>query len=153
MKKLTYRVRITAPVRVVWETMLDDETYRDWTGAFHEGSYFEGGWQTGDSIRFLGPNDDGTMGGMIGVIERSEPQQFVSVRYLGQVERGVDDLDSAQARLIAGSHENYTFSEEGGVTTVLVELDSDEQFVEMFDEMWPLALARLKEIAEERAGA
>ena len=153
MKKLTYRVRITAPVRVVWETMLDDETYRDWTGAFHEGSYFEGGWKTGDSIRFLGPNDDGTMGGMIGVIERSEPQEFVSVRYLGQVEKGVDDLDSAQARLIAGSHENYTFSEEGGVTTVLVELDSDEAFVEMFDEMWPLALARLREIAEERAGA
>ncbi|MET4581528.1 uncharacterized protein YndB with AHSA1/START domain [Conyzicola nivalis] len=153
MKKLTYTVKITAPVRVVWETMLEDETYRDWTGAFHEGSYFEGGWEAGDPIRFLGPNDDGTMGGMIGVIERSEPQRFVSVRYLGQVEKGVDDLDSEQAKLIAGSHENYTFSEDDGVTTVLVELDSDEQFVEMFDEMWPLALARLKEIAEERAGA
>jgi len=151
MKKLTYTVKITAPVRVVWETMLEDETYRDWASAFHDGSFFEGGWERGDSIRFLGPNDDGTLGGLLGVIERNDPRSFVSVRYLGQVDRGVDDLDSELAQSIAGSHENYSFSEEGGVTTVLVELDSDEQFVEMFDEMWPLALARLKEIAEQSA--
>lgn len=151
MKKLTYTVRITAPVRVVWETMLEDETYREWSSAFHDGSYFEGGWEAGDSIRFLGPNDDGTVGGMIGVIERNDPQSFVSVRYLGQVDKGVDDLDSEIAQAFAGSHENYSFSEEGGVTTVVVELDSEERFIQMFDEMWPLALARLKEIAEERA--
>lgn len=153
MKKLTYTAKIAAPVDVVWKTMLEDETYRDWSGAFHEGSYFEGGWETGDSIRFLGPDDDGTVGGMIGVIERNEPLQMVSVRYLGQVEKGIDDLDSPQARSIAGTHENYSFTEERGVTTVLVELDSDDDWVEMLDEMWPIALERLKEIAESRSAA
>lgn len=153
MMNLNYTVKIAAPVRTVWETMLEDETYRDWTRAFHDGSYFRGGWETGDSIRFLGPDDDGTEGGMIGVIERSEPQEFVSVRYLGQVENGVDDFDSDAARAIVGTHENYSFSEQDGVTTLVVELDADDSFAEALAEMWPLALARLKEIAEARASA
>ena len=34
---------------------------REWTGAFHEGSTYEGDWNEGDEIRFLGPNDDGTV--------------------------------------------------------------------------------------------
>lgn len=42
MEKLNYTVNINAPVQTVWATMLDDATYREWTGEFYEGSYFEG---------------------------------------------------------------------------------------------------------------
>jgi uncharacterized protein YndB with AHSA1/START domain len=53
------------------------------------------------------------------------------------------------AKSFAGTHETYTFSENDGVTSLRVDLDSDDDNAAMFVEMWPLALDALREIAEE----
>jgi uncharacterized protein YndB with AHSA1/START domain len=39
MQKLTFSTTIAAPKDLVWRTMLEDETYRQWTSPFQEGSY------------------------------------------------------------------------------------------------------------------
>jgi hypothetical protein len=44
----------------------------------------------------------------------------------------------------------YSFSEADGVTTVDVELDSEDEYVDMFNDAWPNALAKLKDISEAR---
>jgi uncharacterized protein YndB with AHSA1/START domain len=44
MRTLQYSVEIAAPPATVWDVMLAQDTYRDWTSAFAEGSYFEGSW-------------------------------------------------------------------------------------------------------------
>ena len=151
METLHFEVDINAPVGVVWRTMLDDETYRDWTGAFHEGSYFVGGWATGDTIRFLGPDSEGSEGGMIGFIDVARPEEFVSIEYTGQMHHGVEDFSSDDAKKLIGLHENYTFTEHDGVTTLAVAVDSIDEWGDMFEGMWPAALQRLKEIAEHAA--
>lgn len=46
------------------------------------------------------------------------------------------------------AQENYTFTEKDGVTHVLVELDSKEEYKNMFEEMWPEALKKLKTLTE-----
>ena len=46
------------------------------------------------------------------------------------------------------AQENYTFIEKDDFTQVLVELDLDEQFKDMFEEMWPEALKKLKALSE-----
>ncbi|MEX2593834.1 MAG: hypothetical protein WD426_13755 [Anditalea sp.] len=38
-QKLHFSKRINAPKEKVWDTMLKDETYREWTSAFTEGSH------------------------------------------------------------------------------------------------------------------
>jgi hypothetical protein len=151
METLHFEVEIEAPVGVVWNTMLSDETYREWSSVFHEGSYFEGGWATGDAIRFLGPNDDGTVGGMLAFIDVARPEEFVSIEYTGQMHRGVEDFSSDDAKKLIGLHENYTFTEHDGVTTVAVAIDVIDEWGDMFEGMWPPALERLKEIAERAA--
>jgi uncharacterized protein YndB with AHSA1/START domain len=151
MEKLRYSVKINAPAQDVWTTMLDDASYRQWTSVFNSGSYYEGGWDKGGEIRFLGPDDDGKLGGMIATVEESRPYEFVSLRYTGQIMDGADDTTSDAAKSFIGSHENYAFKEADGVTTVEVELDSADEFVAEFNAAWPLALARLKELAESRA--
>ena len=148
MQTLHFDTTIDAPVATVWNTMLDDATYRDWAGVFHEGSHYTGGWQKGEEIRFLGPNDDGSLGGMIGVIVENREHEFVSIEYTGMVDGAVDDTTSDAARTIAGTHENYTFSSDGSATTLTVDLDVDDDWVAMFQEMWPRALDRLKQLAE-----
>ncbi|WP_213813679.1 SRPBCC domain-containing protein [Glaciihabitans sp. dw_435] len=148
MKTLHFSIDIAAPVNIVWSTMLDDETYRVWTGAFHEGSRFDGDWNVGSTIRFVGPNDDGTESGLIATVVENRPHEFVSLEYAGQVDRGADDLMSDFARSIAGTHENYSFSESGGTTTLTVDLETDEDYAGMFEDMWPKALDKLKDVAE-----
>ncbi|HAT91747.1 MAG TPA: tungsten formylmethanofuran dehydrogenase, partial [Sphingobacterium sp.] len=54
MKKLTYQIKIHAPVPRVFKTMLDKETYKQWTSAFNPSSDFEGIWDKGQKIHFTG---------------------------------------------------------------------------------------------------
>ncbi len=152
MQKLHFTTAINAPKEKVWNTMLEDATYREWTEAFHKGSYYEGDWSRGSKILFLAQNDDGTTGGMVSRIVENRPYDFVSIEHLGEVVAGVEDTTSERVQAWAGAHENYTFTEAEGVTTVNVDLDVDESSVEMkemFEGMWPKALEKLKEIAEK----
>lgn len=150
MSKLHYVIEINAPKEKVWDAMLSDQTYREWTGAFHEGSYYEGGWDKGSSIRFLAP-DDGKASGLFSKIVENVPYKYISIEHIGEVIDGKENTTSEDAQQWSGTHENYMFSETDGVTTVAVELDGEgvsEEIKEMFDDMWPPALQKLKEICE-----
>jgi hypothetical protein len=151
MAILHFTTQIKAPKQRVWEIMLSDKTYREWTAAFHEGSYFAGSWDEGSPIRFLAM-DDGSLGGMFSKIVKNIPYEYISIEHLGEVIDGKEDTTSESAKQWAGSHENYTFTELDGVTTLTVELDGEgvsEEMTGMFEEMWPPALSKLKEIAEK----
>ncbi len=150
MEKLRYSVTINAPVQDVWTTMLNDATYREWTSVFNSESSYEGDWNQGSEIRFLGPDGDGSVAGMIATVEENRPNELISLRYVGQVVNGEDDTTSEAAKAFMGAQEKYAFSESEGSTTVDVELDSEDEFVAMFDDAWPLALKRLKDIVEAR---
>jgi uncharacterized protein YndB with AHSA1/START domain len=144
MEKLQFAITIHAPREKVWNTMLEDATYREWTAEFHPGSYYDGSWNAGEEIRFLSPGGNG----MISRIAENRRHEFISIEHLGFIANDVVDTDSADARAMAGARENYTFSEADGVTTVTVEADTTPDYSAMFAEMWPRALRKLKEICE-----
>ncbi|MHB1044369.1 MAG: SRPBCC family protein [Thermoanaerobaculia bacterium] len=148
MKTVRHSITIRAPREAVWDAMLGPETYRAWTAPFCEGSYYEGSWNTGDRIRFLGPGGEG---GMTSVIAESRRPEFVSIRHLGIVKDGVEDTTSSAATEWAPAFENYTFVDEGDATALTVEVETPEDFEAFMNEAWPKALAKLKEICEEAA--
>jgi uncharacterized protein YndB with AHSA1/START domain len=148
MKTVRHSINIRAPREAVWAAMLGPETYRVWTVPFCEGSYYEGSWNTGDRIRFLGPGGEG---GMTSVIAESRSPEFVSIKHLGIVKDGVEDTTSPAATAWAPSFENYTFVESSGGTEVTVEVETPEDFEAFMEEAWPKALAKLKEVCEEAA--
>lgn len=149
MKKLNYSINIKAPKEKVWDTMLEDVTYRKWTEPFSEGSHFVGNWDEGSEIRFLGPDDQGMMGGMISRIKENRPYEYISIEHLGIVEDGKDVLDGEEVEKWKGALENYTFKETEEGTEVFVELDVDEDYEDKFDEMWNEALKVLKNLSEK----
>ncbi|MBP6942739.1 MAG: SRPBCC domain-containing protein [Candidatus Buchananbacteria bacterium] len=150
MQKARYSIVINAPKERVWHTMLDDATYRQWTNAFHEGSYYQGSWEQGSKILFLGPDENGKAdGGMIGRIAENRPYEFVSIEMLGMIENGVEDTTSEAVKKWTPAHENYTFTEKDGATEVVVDIDVADEYQAMFDEMWPRSLKVLKELAEK----
>lgn len=145
MQRLLFTIEISAPRERVWEVMLADATYRDWTSAFAPGSHYVGGWETGDNIHFLA---EGSTEGMASRIAESRKPELVRIEHVGIVKDGIVDTSSEAARKWSPSIEEYVFEESASGTSLRVNMDSDESYVDYFNEQWPKALARLKEIAE-----
>ncbi|HEX3020327.1 MAG TPA: hypothetical protein VHP36_08485 [Chitinispirillaceae bacterium] len=83
MQKMHFEITIHGNPKSVWDAIVDPQKYRNWTSAFHEGSYFEGGWEKGDKIRFITKNQKGEKEGMISEIAESKKYSFISIRHLG----------------------------------------------------------------------
>ena len=50
MDKLHFAIDVNAPKHKVWDTMLEDSTYRQWTRPFNQnGSWYEGDWSAGST--------------------------------------------------------------------------------------------------------
>lgn len=151
MQKIRHSIFINVPVEKAWHSMLDDATYREWTEAFNPGSYYEGDWSEGSIIKFLGVDESGDAqaGGMYSRIAENRLHEFVSIEHLGFVDlQGNVDTTSEEVKKWTPAFENYTFTEKDGGTEVSVEIDISEEHKDMFDEMWPKALLKLKEVAE-----
>jgi hypothetical protein len=149
MPKRYYSIEINAPKEKVWQAMLDDKPYREWTSAFNPGSYYKGDWSKGSKMLFLGPDPTtGEEGGMVSRIAENKQYEYISIEHRGIVHRGVEDTTSDEAKKWAPAFENYTLKDKGSKTEVLVDMDVDEKEAATFDRMWPEALKRLKEIAE-----
>jgi uncharacterized protein YndB with AHSA1/START domain len=148
MTKLRYSIVIRAPRERVWEAMLDEESFREWTEAFAPGSHFGGDWSTGSKMHFLAPDDAGVERGMFSRVEINRPPEYLSLEHLGVIERGVEDPTGEVSRQFAGAHESYMLTEVDGATELRVEMDSPAAYATMLEDTWPDALRRLKAIAE-----
>ena len=144
MEIVRARADVHAPARVVWDTMLARDGYERWTGAFHEGSTYEGSWDQGAEIRFVGPGEDGRMSGLVGTIIESRTAERVSIRYDGEIDRGIVSRDSP----IVGMRETYAFTEADGVTALEVEVEVPDGWAPSMREMWGRAVIALKRLAE-----
>jgi hypothetical protein len=145
MKTLTFEITINAPRAVAWANMLGAETYKVWTTPFSEGGYFVGSWEEGAKIQFLAPSGDG----MTAVIAENRPHEFVSIRHLGMIEKGVEDTTSEKVRAWAPAHENYRFLDAPGGCRVTVTIDTAPDWEQFMLDTYPRALARLRELCEQ----
>ncbi len=145
MKKLNFSTRINAPREKVWNTLWNDATYRAWTSAFAEGSYAKtDNWKEGTRVLFLDPNGQG----MVSMVATNRPNEYMSFKHLGEVKNGVEDTSSEKVQGWSGAMESYTLKEENGKTTLVVEMDSTDEFSDYFTRTWPQALKKVKELSE-----
>jgi len=136
---LQFDILILAPRTRVWSTMLDLNTYEQWTTAFCEGSTFVGGWNTGDTIDFIAPGGDG----MFAVIDEARPLQSVSIKHLGEIHKG-----QKQPAPWAPAFERYRFTEVGESTRLDISVEVTPDFEAYMRRAWPEALARLRRLCE-----
>lgn len=147
MKKMEFSITINASPLRVWETIIGKDTYNQWTAAFAEGSTVKTDWKKGSKALFL----DGKGNGMVSEIVESIPGKFLSIRHLGEVRDGKEDPTTYQGEEWGEALENYTFKEVDGKTVWFVHMDMNDQYVQYMNDTWPLALAKVKELAENKA--
>ena len=147
-KKLHFETTIKTSPEKVYNTMFDDKNWREWTSEFNPSSYFEGSWQKGSKMLFLGCDSEGNLGGMVSRIKENIPHQFVSIEHLGIINNGVEVTSGPEVDGWAGALENYTFTNIEGNTRFEVDMDANDEFMSYFEETWPKALNKLKMICE-----
>lgn len=145
---LHFEIEIQAPVEKVYETMLHDKTYREWTSIFNATSHFKGSWNKNEKILFIGTDADGKEGGMMSRIKENIPFKFVSIEHLGMI-NGEEEITPDEAvDSWAGALENYSFHSLHTGTLLQVDTDCNENYKNYFMETWPKALHKLKSICE-----
>ena len=146
MVKLNYEITITAPIDAVWKTMSEHGLYEKWACAFSPDSTFEGVFEQGNEIKFIDPNRGGTKARLDKVVKHKE----VRATHIATITKeGVEETTGPMTKKWIGSKEGYIFIEDDGKTTVKVEIETNSDFAEMFENMWPKALIKLKEVCEE----
>lgn len=146
MKKMEFSITINASPEKVWDVIIGKETYDLWTAPFASGSTVKTDWKKGSKALFL----DGKGNGMVSEIVESIPGKFLSIRHLGEVKDGVEDPTTYQGEQWGDALENYTLKPVGDNQTLwLVNMDMNDDYVEYMDKTWPLALQKVKELAEQ----
>lgn len=152
MKKIQFKINIKAPAVKVYDIMLgisDKSTYEKWTALFNPTSTYDGSWNKGSKMLFIGIDDLGEKGGMVSEIVENLPNRFVSIRHYGLVKSNVEITEGPEVEKWANGFENYTFEENNGITSVTVDLDTIDDFLYYMNNTYPIALDKLKEISEE----
>jgi len=153
MKKINKYVDINTSREAVWAAIINPTKYQLWTSVFQEGSYFEGGWQKGDHIKFLLADEQGHTKGLYSEIVESDHLKHLSIKHLGLVTDDIVDYTSEEVKKWAPSFENYyleKINDDDTRFTVEVDVD-DEEFTYMSD-IWDLGLEKLKEVCEKNIG-
>jgi uncharacterized protein YndB with AHSA1/START domain len=145
METLEYKIEIDAPAKKVWETMLQDKTYRQWVAKSWPGSHYEGKWAQGEKIRFIGADGSGTLAEIVEV----KPYERVLAKHIAILgPGGVEDRTSKMAKSWIGITEQYKFEERNGKTILTATMETNPEWRKMFDDGWPTALEELKKISK-----
>ncbi len=145
MKTLTFKTNINAPRQKVWTVMLNKPTYEEWVGVSWPTSSYEGKWQKGNHVKFVGPDGSGTLAH----IKEHQAYELTLAEHVAVLNPGgAEDRDSDTAKGWIGTTECYTFTEIDGVTELKVEINTLPDWIQMFEEGWPGALKKLKQMCE-----
>ena len=144
METKEFKISINAPKEKVWDTLWNDSSYRAWTSVFAEGSHAETDWKKGSKVLFL----DGKGSGMVSVIAENIPNEFMSIKHLGEIKDGIEDTASDKVSQWSGATENYSLNTINGKTQLTVDMEITDEFMDYFLKTWPKALDKVKELAE-----
>lgn len=145
MKEEKFEIEINATAQKVWQILWDDNTYMQWTTAFCIGSYAKSDWKQGSKIHFLSPGGKG----MYSKIALLEPNKKMVFEHIGEIIDNKEQPIDAKTQQWTGAKESYTLAETNGQTKLTVMIDISEEYCNYFKEMFPKALAIVKELAEK----
>ena len=144
MKEIQFPIEISATKEKVWNTLWQDETFRDWSGIIDPGTHIVGELKEGNEVQFL--TTEGGFG-VTSLVEKLTPNEFLQLAHQADTQ---NDGKEEREKEWTGGKESYTLTETNGVTTLVVAYDIPPSQEEYFQKNFPKALARVKELAESK---
>ncbi len=141
METLSFEVKIGATPEKVWSILWNDISYRQWTTAFTEGSFYEGTLEEGSIVKFFDPKNNG----MYSRVEKNIPNQEMKFLHLGEIYDGIEaPQDWGEAT------ESYILEETETGTTLKSVIQTPSEFKSFFEEKFPKALGIIKNLSENQ---
>lgn len=141
METLSYEVQIEAAPEKIWSVLWGDITYRQWTTAFTEGSFYEGTMEEGSIVKFYDPHNNG----MYSRVEKNNPNLEMTFLHLGEIYDGVEAPQEW-----GEATESYILEETESGTTLKVDIQTPKEFKVFFEENFPKALGIIKNLSENQ---
>ncbi|REC50260.1 SRPBCC domain-containing protein [Chryseobacterium pennipullorum] len=141
MEKLSYEIEINAEPEKVWSVLWGDITYRQWTTAFMEGSFYEGILEENSIVKFYDPKHNG----MYSRVEKVVPNEEIKFLHLGEIYDGIE-----VARDWGDATETYFLEEVEDGTLLKAKIQTPAEFKDFFEEKFPKALAIIKHLSENQ---
>lgn len=138
-------IDIHASVEKVWDVLLQDQSYRQWTKVFDEDSYYEGEMKYQGKIKFLSSHN----GGLASNVHVYIPYYQISFEHLGVIIDGVEDFDNPQFADWKGARETYTLTPQGSSTHLEIYVELTQEEYEYMSNLWDQALIKIKDLAEK----
>lgn len=144
MKELQFSIEMNATKEMVWSTLWDDITFRDWANNIDEGTYMKGEMKEGNVVEFISSVNGY---GVSSLIEKMIPNEYVFFKHYADTQ---ESGQKEREKEWSGLTESYSLTEINGITTLVAKTDVPEDLVEMFTTSIPKALARIKTLAENK---
>jgi len=144
MKIMQFSIEIQAPRKKVWSALFDDKNFRDWGSIIDGGQYRVGDMKEGNEIQFI---SSASGYGVTSLVEKLVPNEFVSFRQMADTK---DSGKQDREKEWTGGTESYSLTEKEGATTLIVEIDIPPGLGEIFNDRFPKALKRVKDLAERK---
>lgn len=142
MNELQFSTEVHASKAKVWDSLWQDETFRQWAGLIDPGTYMVGEFEEGNEVQFISAENGY---GVTSLVEKVVPGELLILRHSADTqEEGSQDREKQWT----GGKETYTLTEKDGSTMLTAAFDVPTELEEYFTINYPRALARVKEMAE-----
>ncbi|HAO27250.1 MAG TPA: ATPase [Chryseobacterium indologenes] len=141
MEQLSYEIEINAEPEKVWSVLWGEITYRQWTTAFTEGSFYEGTLEENIIIKFLDPKQNG----LYSRVEKVIPNEEIQFRHLGEIYEGIE-----VAQDWGEATESYFLEENEEGTLLKTIIQSPAEYKDFFEEKFPKAMLLVKHLSENQ---
>ncbi|RXM50397.1 MULTISPECIES: SRPBCC domain-containing protein [unclassified Chryseobacterium] len=141
MEQLSYEIEINAEPEKVWSVLWSDITYRQWTTAFTEGSFYEGALEENSIVKFLDPKNNGMYSRVIKVV----PNETITFLHLGEIYEGIE-----VAQEWGDATEAYFLEENDEGTLLRTVINTPAEFKSFFEEKFPKAMNIVKHLSENQ---
>lgn len=144
MRQMQFTIEIQTTKETAWDTLWQDETFREWAGLIDPGTYMVGDLKVGNEIQFISAENGY---GVTSLVEKMAPNEFLVLKHQSDTqETGTQEREKEWT----GGEESYTLTEQDGTTTLTVAFDVPPELEEYFTVNYPKALERIKELAEKQ---
>lgn len=142
MLELEFSIRIDQSKEKVWITLWDKQSFRDWANNIDEGTYLKGNLVEGNEIQFISSVNGY---GVTSLVAELIPNQYILFKHAADTQNtGAVTRDKQWT----GGSESYTLVEENNSTLLTIRSEIPEELVDYFNQAMPIALNRIKELAE-----
>lgn len=142
MNQIEFSIKIMASRKRVWETLWNDATFRDWASIVDEETFKKGTLEEGKEVQFLSSSSGY---GVTSLVESMVPYEYILFKHGADTkEMGKSERDLEWT----GGTESYRLVEEADATWLTVKTDVPLEHVKTFGHRLPLALERIKFLAE-----